>query len=72
MTVKVNTHTIKEAHWMNTPITGVHYWMEDGKYTIDGYDFFDTMEDLETNIYWTRLWIDGKAYREADGRWVLA
>lgn len=68
--MKVKVTKVQDNSWMKTPITGIHYWTEDGKYTIDGYDFFDTMEELETSIYWQRLWIDGKAMMTDTG-WKL-
>ena len=48
---------------------GYNYYMEDGKYTIDSYDFFDSLEELEADLDWQRLWIDGKAYKDLDGNW---
>ena len=54
----------------NTTRQGIEYWEENGLYTIDGYDFFETMEELETDLDWQGLWIDGKAHRE-NGEWVL-
>ena len=41
---------------MKTTRQGIEYWIEDGKYTIDGYDFFDTVADMEADIDgWHRL-----------------
>ena len=31
---------------------GFTYWMQDGKYTVDGYDLFDTLEELEADCDW--------------------
>lgn len=56
-----------------TPISKISGWLDENGYTIDGYDYFPTMEELETHIFWSRLWIDGKAYRSTEtGCWVLA
>ena len=48
---------------------GIEYFIENGKYSIDGYDFFDTLAELEEEIDWAALWIDGKAYKDLDGKW---
>lgn len=48
---------------------GYSYYMEDGKYTIDSYDFFDTLEDLENDLDWQILWTCGEAYKLPDGTW---
>ena len=40
------------------------------KYTLDGYDFFDTREDAWVEEQWQIAWRDCKAYRAADG-WHL-
>ena len=50
---------------------GYTYFIEDGKYTIDGYDFFDTLEALEEDLDWQILWAEGKAFKSADGKWQL-
>lgn len=50
-----------------TPISKIPGWIDENGFTVDGYDYFPTVEALELNIYWTRLWIDGNAYRDADG-----
>ena len=50
-------------------LNGILYWMENGKYTIDGYDFFDTKEDLAADINWQILWTQGKAMKTDNG-WV--
>lgn len=49
---------------------GIEYWIDGGKFTIDGYDFFDTLAELETDIDWQQLWIVGKAYKDESG-WHL-
>lgn len=49
---------------------GYEYWITDGKYTIDGYDYFDTLAELEADIEWQRLWIEGKARKDENG-WQL-
>ncbi len=46
---------------------GIEYWIENGKYTIDGYDWFDTLDELETDVDWQLAWIDGKAYKDGTG-----
>lgn len=46
---------------------GIEYWIDGGKFTIDGYDFFDTLAELETDIDWQQLWIVGKAYKDESG-----
>ena len=46
-------------------------WKENGKYTIDGYEFFDTLAELEADLVWQRKWAEGKAYRDADRVWHL-
>ena len=46
---------------------GIEYMVIDGKYTIDGYDFFWTLEELQEEIEWQRLWIDGKAFHDEQG-----
>lgn len=55
---------------MRTPYSKVTCFVENGKYTIDGYDFFDTLDELETEIAWQKLWAEGKAKKE-NGKWVL-
>lgn len=48
---------------------GYEYWIEDGKYIYD-YDRFDSLEEMEEDIDWALLWIDGKAYKDAKtGEW---
>lgn len=42
---------------------GVTYFIEKGKFTIDGYDLFDTLEELEADVDWQLLWIQGKAQK---------
>ena len=49
---------------------GFEYMIENGKYTIDGYDFFDTLAELEADIDWQQLWITGKALKDENG-WHL-
>ena len=44
-------------------------WTENGKYTIDGYDFFDTLEELEEDLYWQMLWTRDEAYKDENGEW---
>lgn len=46
---------------------GIEYWIENGKYTIDGYDFFDTLDELETDVDWQLLWTESKAYKDCNG-----
>ena len=46
---------------------GFEYWIENGKYTIDGYVFFSTLAELEADIDWQLLWLEDKAYKDADG-----
>lgn len=48
----------------------IAYSIENGKFTVDGYDFFDSLADLEADIDWQLLWIDGKAHMTESG-WVL-
>ena len=51
---------------------GYEYWIRDGKYTSDvqdGYEWFDTLEELEEDIDWALLWVDGKAYKTVNGEW---
>ena len=31
-------------------VQNISYWVEDGKFTIDGYDFYDTLEEMELDI----------------------
>ena len=50
-------------------INGIEYSVENGKYTIDGYDYFDTLGELEADIEWQLDWINGEAYKGEDG-WV--
>ena len=56
---------------MKTTRQGIEYWIEDGKYTIDGYDFFDTVADMEADIDWQLEAIHGRAYKD-DGWHRLA
>ena len=46
---------------------GYEYWIEDGKFTINGYDLFNTLTALETDIDWQLLWLSGKAYKGENG-----
>ena len=46
---------------------GMDYMVVNGKYTLDGYDYFKTLEDLEAEIEWQLLWVDGGAYCDGDG-----
>jgi len=46
---------------------GIEYWIEDGKYTVDGYDLFETLDELEADVDWQLLWLDDKAYKDCDG-----
>ena len=46
---------------------GIEYWIENGKYTVDGYDLFDTLDELEADLDWQIAWIDGKAYKDGTG-----
>ena len=50
---------------------GYGYFIEDGKYSIDGYEFFDTLEELEADIDWQVLWCAGKAHKDNDGKWIV-
>ena len=47
---------------------GVTYFIEKGKFTIDGYDLFDTLEELEADVDWQLLWVQGKA-RKIGNEW---
>ena len=49
---------------------GYNYWIDNGKYTVDGYDFFDTLDELEADIDWQQLWVAGKAHKDENG-WHL-
>jgi len=50
--------------------SGYEYFIEDGKYTWgDCYDSFDTLEEMEEDIYWSELWAKGEAYRDENGEW---
>ena len=49
---------------------GYNYWIDNGKYTVDGYDFFDTLDELEADIDWQQLWAAGKARKDENG-WHL-
>lgn len=49
---------------------GYNYWIDNGKYTVDGYDFFDTLDELEADIDWQQLWAAGKAHKDETG-WHL-
>ena len=49
---------------------GINYFIEDGKYTIDGYDFFDSLAELEADVDWQLLWVAGKARKDENG-WHL-
>ncbi len=55
----------------NKTVHGIPYWEEDGKFTIDGYDFFDTLADLAHDVQFQILWTRDMAYRNLDGRWVI-
>lgn len=46
---------------------GYNYWIDNGKYTVDGYDFFDTLDELEADIDWQQLWAAGKARKDENG-----
>lgn len=46
----------------------ITYFIENGKFTVDGYDLFDTLEELETDVDWQLLWFDGKA-QKINGKW---
>lgn len=46
---------------------GFTYWMQGGKYTVDGYDLFDTLEELEADCDWQLAWADGKAFKDETG-----
>ena len=46
---------------------GIEYWIKDGKFTVDGYDNFDSLAELEADIDWQHLWIDGKAIKDENG-----
>ena len=46
---------------------GIEFWMENGKYTVDGYDLFETLEDLEADVEWQLKWVAGEACKGADG-----
>lgn len=46
---------------------GIEYWIENGKYTIDGYDLFDSLEELEADVDWQLESIEGRAYKDAFG-----
>lgn len=41
----------------------ITYFIENGKFTVDGYDLFDTLEELEADLDWQLLWIEGKAQK---------
>lgn len=46
---------------------GLEYWIENGKFTIDGYDFFDTLEALEADCDWQEAWSNGTAFKDEHG-----
>lgn len=46
---------------------GISYYMENGKYTVDGYDLFDTIEELEADLDWELECIEGRAYKDLSG-----
>lgn len=46
----------------------ITYFIENGKFTVDGYDLFDTLEELEADLDWQLLWIEGKA-QKVNGEW---
>lgn len=45
----------------------LNYWMENGKYTIDGYDWFNTLDELAADVEWQQKWIAGRAYKDENG-----
>lgn len=48
---------------------GYEYFVEDGKYMWgDCYDSFDSLEEMEEDIYWSELWALCQAHRE-NGEW---
>ena len=48
---------------------GYEYHIQDGKYIYDGYEFFDSLEEMEEEIDWALEWIDGRAARDNNGEW---
>lgn len=52
-------------------VHGIPYWVEDGKFTVDGYEFFDTLADLAIDVQFQIFWTRGMAYKNLDGNWVL-
>lgn len=46
---------------------GITYSIVNGKYTIDGYDFFDTLGELENDCDWQLAWAEGKAFKDHTG-----
>lgn len=51
-------------------MTNLNIMIDNGKYSIDGYDWFDSLEALQTEIEWQTKWIDGKARKDENGEWV--
>ena len=46
---------------------GIEYSIEGGRFTIDGYDFFDTLEALEADLDWQNEWARGRAMKDGNG-----
>lgn len=46
---------------------GIEYYLDNGKYTVDGYDLFDTLEELEDDLDWELECIEGRAFKDNRG-----
>ena len=49
---------------------GFEYFIENGKFTVNFYDTFDSLEELEADIDWQMLWSRGLAVKNESG-WEL-
>lgn len=43
---------------------------ENGKYTFDGYDFFDTVEEAKSEWAKQVLWTHGLMHKDSNDEWV--
>lgn len=55
-----------------TPKSKIPYWVENGKLTIDGYCFYNSMFELEKEIAWEIKWSNCEASKDENGNWVAA
>ncbi len=46
---------------------GIEYWTVNDQYTIDGYDYFNTLSELEEDIDWQIESIHGRAFKDCAG-----